>query len=49
VQEVHASCRMALGQPGEREKCFGFQAGPRLRTHPEKVSALRTIMASHMS
>lgn len=49
VEEVHASCRASLGQPGEQEKRFGFQAGPRLRTHADKVAGLRAILTAHRS
>jgi copper homeostasis protein len=49
VQEVHASCRTPLGQPGDQEKRFGFQSGPRLRTHPDKVAGLRAILMTHRS
>lgn len=49
VREVHASCRAPLGAPGEQEKRFGFQAGPRLRTQADKVAALRALVMADRS
>ena len=44
VREVHASCRSPQGSADTREIAFGFQAGPRLATDPEKVSTLRNLL-----
>lgn len=44
VKEVHASCRAPLGEPGEIERRFGFQAGPRLRTSAARVAALKALL-----
>jgi len=44
VREAHASCRSPQGAADAREIAFGFQAGPRLGTDPEKVSALRKLL-----
>jgi copper homeostasis protein len=45
VRELHASCRSAGDDAGEVERRFGFQTGPRLRTDPERVRALKEIVA----
>ncbi|WHU04135.1 copper homeostasis protein CutC [Sphingomonas sp. NIBR02145] len=47
VPEIHASCRSPGGTPGEAEQRFGFQTGPGLHTDPEKVAALRRILADY--
>ncbi|MET3710327.1 copper homeostasis protein [Sphingomonas trueperi] len=44
VREVHASCRSPQAGADTREIAFGFQAGPRLATDPEKVSTLRNLL-----
>jgi copper homeostasis protein len=44
VRELHASCRSAGDDAGEVERRFGFQTGPRLRTDPDRVHALKEIV-----
>jgi copper homeostasis protein len=44
VRELHASCRSAGADAGEVERRFGFQTGPRLRTDPDRVRALKEIV-----
>jgi copper homeostasis protein len=44
VRELHASCRSAGDDAGEVERRFGFQTGPRLRTDPDRVRALKEIV-----
>lgn len=46
VHELHASCRSPGKDAGELERRFGFQSGPRLRTDPARVKALKSCAAA---
>lgn len=45
ITEFHASCRRPVGEAGDAERRFGFQAGPRLRTDAETVATLKRLIA----
>lgn len=44
--EVHASCSSISDECEVEEQRFGFQAGPRRFTDPEKVAALRGLLSA---